>query len=217
MAAPLVIAIHPDEVALGTALILAAADAVRRGGGLVAAWEYVHAATPFDGVGWTEEAVGEMLGAAVATLACPSACLRFAARPEVRTPGVVPAPAVPVRDNDGLLFAPTLAVLAADVAAGALGLIVSDGQRVLSAPDAKAPFAPGVLRLHPSYHGVGWHTEHDAFAEAGFPTLLVSTSVVPNRYSAHEALELCAGLAARMAEDLHHWSGRASPTPTHPD
>jgi len=198
MATPLSIALHPEEVALGASLIVAAAGAVRRGGGVVAAWDFFHATNVPTR---TDVAVAAMLQMAAAQLDVPCVCFRFRSQPLARALGLVPARGRLTDGEDGLLFEPALAALAADVAAGAAALVVSNGLRTGFAPQAPAPFLPGVLRLRPCEREV-LDSREDAFAESGFPTLVVSDRVNANGRSAHEGLELCARLAARLASDL---------------
>lgn len=195
---PFVIAIHPDEVDLGAALIVAAAGAVRRdGGGVVAAWDVFHTNVPLP----TERAVEAMLTAAEATLACPCACFSFLDRPRPRAPGLVSADAVFDEDWRELAFEPALAALDADVAAGGLGLAISNGVALRSL-GREAAFRPGILHLRPCRPGDEVYRTKDVFTRGGFPTLVVSDTVVPGGISAHEGLEWCARLAAHMAADL---------------
>jgi len=98
-----------------------------------------------------------------------------------------------------LEFDPALALLAADVAAGGFGLIVSNGLPTHLIPETKASFRPGILRLHPCTRGKSPDSTPDVLAKAGFPTLAVSDTAATGARSAHEALELCAQLAAHMA------------------
>jgi len=181
-----VVAISPHEVALGSALIRAAATG--RGAGLVAAWAHIHLLRPLL---FAEQQLIKMLAAVEAVETSSSFCFRTTPGP--RTPGLVPH----FGDADEIsLFEPTLAILATEVAAGAGALIVSNG---LHGEDGAPPIRrPGVLRILPCTWDES-QDEHDVFAQAGFPTLVISPDVVPHSRSAHEILELCAQLAAHLA------------------
>jgi len=187
-------AIHPDEVALGTAFIVAAARAVRRGGGLVAAWDYTHRMEPLLS---SDIGVAQMLDA-VPDGPAASFCFRTALGP--RSPGLVSA--LSTQERGGLFFQPPLNALAAEVQAGGFGLIVSNGLRTLPTDaDAQVPFHPGILRINPCSWGARVH-DRDIFAHSRFPTLVVSDQVAAGCHSAHEILDSCARLAAYMAADL---------------
>jgi len=198
---PPVILLHSDEVAFGTALIQSAIRAVcRDGGGLVAAWDLTHTMPPQISA---EAAVARML-AGVDGAGRSSTCFCFRSTPGVRRPGLVPPHSSEMEQDSWRRFEPSLAVLAAEVAAGGLGLLVSIGPPPHADTDAKMPFRPGILRFYPSTST--WDsTDSPVFGEAGFPTLIVSPQVEKVGRSAHERLELCTRLATYMAEDLRRF------------
>lgn len=204
MAADLCIHLHPEDVAAGAALIVAAAGAVRQGGGLVAAWDYSHLMTPYYP---SEEAAAAMLALAGQRLGCPTSCFQFKTTVHARMPELRPIPTVPP-EEDRLLFEPALAALTAEVAAGAFGLLVSNGMPTFLEPNPAALFRPGVLRLHPGQFGQFSSDDIDVLARTGIPTLIVSSSATPGALSSHELLDCCRLLAARMAEEM--WAGRAA-------
>jgi len=192
---PLIVAIHPDDLVAGVALIGAAADTVcPPQGGVVAAWDYA-GLSPL-----AEDSVDPLLRAATVRLSRPRSCFGLRSA-QIHLPGLVPSawPAAPPLARSP--FAQLVVDLAHEVDAnGALGLIVSMGSNAIEV-QPPPPFSPGILHILP-LHGalaVAFH-EHDAFAVAGFPTLTFSRRA--SRLSAHEILDCCGQLAARMAEDL---------------
>jgi len=193
---PVSINLHPDEVELGATLIVAAAGAVQRpGGGVVAAWDFTHVTDPLY---HAEHGVARMCEAAAARLRCPCRCFAFKVLPQNHGSGLIPANPGPW-PTGGLVFEPMLDALAESVRAGDLALVVADGRRTVATAEAMAPLHPGILRFRPCGYGEPLVADLDAFAEAGFPTLVVSSDVVPGRWSAHEVLELSARLADAIA------------------
>jgi len=193
--APFLICLHPDEVAIGAALIVAAAGAVQRpGGGVAAAWGLYP-------LYQAERGMAAMCQAAAAHLRCPCRCFAFQADPQLVTLGPVPPP-VRWPKGGGRSFDPTLSRLATEVGGGALGLLMDDGWGTASDPRTKVSFRPGILHLCPSYPGDSPTGVGDAFVEAGFPTLIVSAEVPLRRWSAHEVLDLSAQLVETMTKAL---------------
>jgi len=190
--------LHPDEVATGAALIVAAAEAVRQPQGeVLAAWDYSHTMLPYSP---SERGVRAMLGAAAAALDGPQACVRFKAGLSRRAPGLVAAP-LSRRPRPGHLNLETvLERLDTTGRAGGLRILVSNDLRNPQFTAVPA-FRPGVLCLYPGLHRESL-TALDAISRMGFATLMITPDVDLHPRSAHERLELCAALAACMAEGV---------------
>lgn len=192
--------IHPDEVALGAALIAAAAAAVRLPlGKMVVAWECTHTQLPVDP---TDLAVRQMLEAAGQRVGgCD--CFRFRMAPEPRIPGPLVPLVAKSHPPARVRFEPAVRALARSVRVdGAFGVVVSTGLPSYQEPEATVCSRPGILRISPGWPGDDEFRLDDVFAVAGFPTLHVTEDVAFGARSAHEGLELCAWLGDRMAQGV---------------
>lgn len=200
MPKPFVLHLHSDDVAAGTALILAAAGAVRRAsGGVVAGWDFCHLLAPLFP---TERSVGQMLRAVAERLGCRCSSFRFTATPQHWEAGLVPAAGLPTEAPRRQLASPIAALAEQVQTTGALALLVSNGLRGVDSFESNPFFLPGILRVLPCTLSDELLLEDDLFGVAGFPTLILSDLVAPGALSGHELLERCGQLATRMAADL---------------